>query len=235
MQKTICSIFFQPLKANRPFAKRPDGGYNSRFTIAAAEPGEYQTLVVNDVHEMQSNGSQQRFQTPVFADALAADLVSQWRDNKIAGEYGRPGVFVCAGDAPTPEELTRERFIQDTWCEKLCNEAESHWVKGDRGLVSELHRSAAKYLGRESYEWVHAVGMVKLVACPICAVKVDSTAIICKECGNPIDLDRWIQYQHRRSEAEAKLAELKAKIAISAPPPPAIPAPPPPVNANARR
>lgn len=228
MQKTICSVFFQPVKANRPFAPTANGGYNVAFEIPAAAQGEYHVLTVSDVYELQRNGSQQQFTTPVFADALAVDLVNEWRNNKIANEHGRPGIFVCAGDKPTPEELNRERMIQTVWCEILVNEAESHWVQGKRDLVSELHREAAKWLGREAYNWVHNQGQVSLMACPFCATKIDQTAIVCRECGNVIDIDRWTQAETRKIEAQAKLEKLKADLGVSM-----KPSAPPPLQPNA--
>jgi hypothetical protein len=231
MQKTICSIFFQPLKANRPFAARGTKGFNHTFEMPAAEPKQFHTLVVDDVDEMQRNGSQQTFVTPVYADALAECLISEWRANKIANEYGRPGIFVCAGSQPTDEELARERNIQTVWCEKLVNEAEGHWVKGDRELVSQLHREAAKWLGREAYDWVHNTGQAKLTACPFCATKIDEAAIVCRECRNVINLDKWTQAQTRQIEAEHKLAELRKKLMPEAEAPKV--APPPPLQPNA--
>lgn len=231
MQKTICSVFFQPVKANRPFAPSLNGGYNVAFEIPAAAPGEYHLITVSDVYELQRNGSQQQFTTPVFADALAEDLVGEWRNNKIANEYGRPGIFVCAGTQPTQEELARERAIQTVWCEILVNEAEGYWVQGKRDLVSQLHRDAAKWLGREAFDWVHNQGQVSLMACPFCATKIDQTAIVCRECGNVIDIDRWTQAQTRKIEAEAKLEKIKAEFGLKAPlaPPPLHPNAPKPV------
>lgn len=239
MAKTICSIFFQPLVANRPYAKRTSGpqGFNAKYEIPAAKSGEYHLITIEDVDEQQNDGSQRKFVTPVFAEHLADDLVTEWRSNKIANEYGRPGVFVCELATPTDEELARERFIQETWCVKLVNEAEGYWVQGNRGLVSELHRAAAKYLGREAYEWVHSAGQVQLTACPFCATMIDKTAIVCKECGNTIDLDRWFQAQSRQIEMEAKLAELRKQLNVIAPETAkAVPVPPlapPPLQPNA--
>jgi hypothetical protein len=236
MQKTICSIFFQSLKTTRPFARSTNGGYNTTFEIPAAVPGEFKTLVVDDCHELQRNGSQQKFQTPVFGDAIAKDLVDEWRNNKIANEHGRPGVFICAGTEPTKAELDRERTIQTVWCVKLCNEAEGFWVNGKRDFISALHREAALWLGRGAYEWLHNEGQITLVACPFCASKVDSAAVICKECNNPLNLDKWLQHQSRMIEAEAQIAEMRKKAGLmpATPEPQAkpVPAMQPPLRPN---
>ncbi len=220
MQKTICSIFFEPLTATRPFSKQPwqpddrhrPGGFLSRFQIEACEPGQHRLLVVNDVFELQTNGSEQAFCTPVYGDLLARDIVNEWRDNKLFSIYGKPGIIICAGSEPTAEELATIHGWQVGWCKAIVNDAESQWVQGNRAGVTDLAKRAARWLGEMNYEWVRDNVQTSYVNCIFCQTRIDSRALICKECGKPQDMQRWLQHEMERIEAEAKLDEFKKKL-----------------------
>lgn len=225
MQKTICSIFFQPLEAKRPYS--PDGrsAWLKTFRMPAAEPGKYELYTVDTFHEAQRDGSRPAFITPVYPDHLADCLVNEWRNNRAKSDFGRPGIFVCAGDAPTPEELTHWREQQDLWAEAWFLEAQDMDANGGSAGITRLHRACAEYLGRMEPKWVYATDRVSLKPCPLCSERIDERAMKCSKCGNVVDFDRWFDYEQKRTEAEAKLLAMRKKIlgegSETAAPPPA--------------
>lgn len=227
MQKTICSIFPEPVFARRNYAKRPGGGFLSTWSIDAASPEDPKLLVVSDAFELQRNGSQQKFETPVFGDLLAEDFVNEWRDSRRFTEFGRPGIFICAGDTPTTDELEQAKLGQDLYAEAYFNEAEDMFANGARAAITATHRMWAKYLGRENAPWYNRTERVTTTDCPFCRTKVDSQAIKCRECGGILDEDAWYKAELRRLEAQARLDQKKAELEARYPKPAAhVPAPP---------
>lgn len=242
MPKTICSIFFQPRTTTRPYAlqqttpgSNTPGGYNHRFSIAAAKPGEYETCIVPDVmYEYQYIFKGKTMSSPVFADHVAPCIVGEWRD-VVNHNEGGPGIFICAGDTPTPAELKSARARQSLWCEKLVNEAEGAWINGKRDEIKQLHRDAATYLGRLSFAWMQDDGEVVLVNCPSCYSKINSAASVCAVCRNIVDFSRHQEQmlKHAKMQAELDAAIKKFQASEQAAPEPVKPITAPPLQPNA--
>jgi hypothetical protein len=234
-QFTICSVFFQALEAQRDYSPTGRPGFLRTFRMPAVKSRDsYELLLVTTHWQDQRNGSEQRFTSPVFADELAKDLVTNWRDQRQFLEMGRPGIMVIAGTTPTPEELETMHRWQDAWCEAFCIEAEDMNANGKKSGILQLHRDCAIHIGRESAEWVYNLAPTSLISCPMCAARIDSASIVCRECRNVVDFDRYLQRQQKQAEIEARVKELKANnLSMPDPATQARPLPPvPPIPRN---
>lgn len=214
---TICSVFFQPLKAWRAYAETENSGFAATFKIPEVQDRDsFELLIVGTTYENQQNGSQQSFRTPIYPEHLADDLVNEWRDQRRFVEVGRPGIMVIAGEKPTSEELAQMHTWQDQWCEAHYSEAEDMFANGARAGITKLHRDCAKHLGRESAEWVYNQAPTSLISCPLCTAKIDSASIVCRECKNVVDFEKFVQHQAKQTEYEAKVAEMRNKTELAA-------------------
>jgi hypothetical protein len=229
MQKTICSVYFRPLTATRPFSKlRNRGGYRSLYELPAAEPGKFTTLVVEDGAQLTYIGEGKYQPIPVYADdngdgtgSIAADLVNEWGQHVLGAEAGGPGVFVCAGDQPTSEELETARASQERWATYLVNLAEEEWRAGKRTNVQTIQREAAIWLGRQDLEWVKPPQQVITKPCPFCFKLMDSRAMTCPD-GHIVDMGLYQQYLEQKQKIEASAAKPPVSGTIPGPIPPPL-------------
>jgi hypothetical protein len=221
MPKTICSVFFQPVSATRPYAlvvNQPNGtpgrGFMSRFSLEAAPPDGYTTCAVPDVCYEHNYLVEGNFaDTPIYADHLAPDLVQEWCDVAKANAGMGPGIFVCAGSAPTEGELKKARLKQTLWCNKLVNDAEEAWLNNKRNDIGDLHRGAAQWLGRLGFAWMQNDGQVALKDCPLCMSKINAAAAVCPNCRNTIDWARLGEHMRQQAEYEAQMKRLTEQLA----------------------
>jgi hypothetical protein len=220
MTKTICSIYFDKCgPARRIFGTDPNRGGVTVYEIEAAPRGEYRTIKVADAFQREYVGNKVYVGIPVMADGpkgIAEDVVREFSGGVLLSAYGGPGVFVCAGDEPTQEELERARKKQARWCQALINEAQSNWIQGKRDRIHEgsIFHKAAEWMG-QTYEWMKPPEQTNVSACPYCGSTVPFGVPVCATCGRTIDpvREKEIQAQLARlQEAQAKIeAEVKAE------------------------
>lgn len=206
--KTICSIFFLPVKVRRPFHSIVGGGWSTCVEFPAVKRGEYLTRIVTPFMQMTSttNGNQVPM-GPYPADEWAADVVQEVCGNHPFESVGGPGIFVCAGDKPTEEELATAEIRQKAWARKLVVTAQDLWAQGKKGSVSDLHRLAADWLGDTNYEWVRPPQDVKMIPCPVCTRLIENSKIECPHCGNIVDADAYMDRQIRLLDMTARLKQ----------------------------
>lgn len=226
--KTICSVFWAPLSAVRPYrpVSESAGIHRHEFKIPAAKSGSYELLPVEDMYQYTYAGNGRWGDTPVYADdrngidGIATDLVKEWSHNVLygSGDCG-PGVGVIAGSAPTESELAVLRAKQKAWAEKIVGETEAEWVRGNRKGDLEVARAAAAWLGWMDYEWMRERPQVTLTTCPMCRTQIDSTAIICPSCHSVVDFNRYQEYQARleSSQGQSPKSPLPPPIKPNAP------------------
>jgi len=102
--------------------------------------------------------------------------------------YEKWGVFVCAGDRPTEEELSRARAKLTKTYQDLVFEADQlHARPNGFRDITDVHRRAAKYLGQER-PWAYTPQ--QLVPCPGCGERLVPTVAVCKHCGAVLDRKR---------------------------------------------
>lgn len=128
-------------------------------------------------------GDNHRFPFTISARDIAEDIIQ---------ELGNHGVFVCAGELPSEEELSRARARRDSWYKQLVAEADEMWARGHSYReISDMHRRAALAMGLER-EWAYVPQ--RQMDCPACGEKVKPGVALCKHCNAILDPERAAQF-----------------------------------------
>ena len=125
---------------------------------------------------------------PISSREIAEDLCREV--NSDAGENSYLGVFVCAGDGPTAEELLQARARLEEFYRQLVDTADREWERSHSFVfIHDLHRRAAAHLGLEK-EWFYRTR--ETAECPGCGERVKPTVAVCRSCGAILNRDKAI-------------------------------------------
>jgi hypothetical protein len=157
------------------------------FQIAGrAEGQEYALTRVTPRTAVIDYGDKRVLPLDIAAREIAADLCREV--NSDAGERSFLGVFVCAGDAPTAEELREARAKLDEFYRGLVAAADREWERSHSFLfIHDVQRRAAAHLGLEK-EWYYQAR--ETAECPGCGERVKPNVAVCKSCGAILDRDK---------------------------------------------
>ena len=228
MQRTIASIFYNPLDARRPYRPRTaEGGFLTPFHLDAAPRDGYTLLTVEDMDEWYKFSSEAPL-TPMLipGEQLAEDLVREWRDTMPGGEQARIGVFVCTdldevhpvsgkvlrpATEPSERELAQWRQTQTTSCEYLCLEAGDLYTNGKRKEIGIRHKDAAAWLGK-SYPWMRPAEQTFTKPCPLCRHQIESDSIICGNCKTVINPAAKAEWEREAARVAAAISSAPADL-----------------------
>ncbi len=131
-------------------------------------------------------GDKRTLPLQITAREIADDICREI--NSDAGERSFLGVFVCAGDAPTEEELRGARENLDTFYRALVAAADREWERSHSYLfIHDLQRRAAENLGLEK-EWFYRAR--ETAECPGCGERVKPNVAVCKTCHAVLDREK---------------------------------------------
>ncbi|MGB6431179.1 MAG: hypothetical protein WBF06_11370, partial [Candidatus Acidiferrales bacterium] len=131
-------------------------------------------------------GDKRTLDVNISARDIAADLCREI--NGDAGEDSFLGAFVCAGDAPTPEEIADARRRLNAFYRRKVAEADREWARSHSHLfLDDLQRRAARELGLER-EWNYQLHETS--DCPGCGERVKPGVAVCKSCGAILDREK---------------------------------------------
>lgn len=134
-------------------------------------------------------GDKRTIPLAITAREIAEDLCREI--NSDAGERSFLGVFVCAGDAPTEDELRGARAKLDEFYRALVAAADREWERSHSFLfIHDLQRRAAANLGLEK-EWHYQVR--ETAECPGCGERVKPNVAVCKSCGAILDREKALK------------------------------------------
>jgi hypothetical protein len=138
--------------------------------IPARAPGEPYALVeITSRGDALDLGDNRRFAFTISARDIAEDLLRDLREH---------GIFVCAGDRPSAEELASVTTRRDAYYHQLISEGDTMWARGHSFReISDLHRRAVIALGVER-EWAYVP--TRFADCPACGKKVKPSVAVCK-------------------------------------------------------
>jgi hypothetical protein len=124
-------------------------------------------------------GDKRTLPLAITAREIAEDICREI--NSDAGERSFLGVFLCAGDAPTDEELRGAREKLDEFYRALVAAADREWERSHSFLfIHDLQRRAAAALGLEK-EWHYQAR--ETAECPGCGERVKPGVAVCRSCG----------------------------------------------------
>ena len=149
------------------------------FQIAGRAEGEACALTrVTPRTAVMDYGDKRVLPLPITAREIAEDICREI--NCGAGEHSFLGVFVCAGDAPTEQELRGAQEKLDEFYRALVAAADREWERSHSFLfIHDLQRRAAARLGLEK-EWHYQARETE--ECPGCGDRVKPGVAVCKSC-----------------------------------------------------
>ena len=144
---------------------------------AAGKP--YALVTITSRGDALDLGDNRRFPFTISARDIAEDLLQDLHEH---------GIFVCASQRPSAEELASATARRDAYYHQLISEGDTMWARGHSFReISDLHRRAAIALGVER-EWAYVP--TRFADCPACGEKVKPSVAVCKHCGAILDAEK---------------------------------------------
>jgi hypothetical protein len=177
-QAVIANITEQHYMAHRMYGS---------FQIAGCGEGQAFALTrITPRTAVMDYGDKRTLPLAISAREIAEDICREI--NSDAGEKSFLGVFVCAGDAPTAEELCAAQEKLDEFYRALVAAADREWERSHSFLfIHDLQRRAASRLGLEK-EWHYQARETQ--ECPGCGERVKPGVAVCKSCGAILDREK---------------------------------------------
>jgi hypothetical protein len=149
------------------------------FQIAGRADGEACAVTrITPRTAVMDYGDKRVLPLPITAREIAEDICREI--NSDAGERSFLGVFLCAGDSPTEQELKGARERLDEFYRALVASADREWERSHSFLfIHDLQRRAAAGLGLEK-EWHYQARETE--ECPGCGERVKPGVAVCKSC-----------------------------------------------------
>jgi len=149
------------------------------FQVTARGDGEACALtLITPRTAVMDYGDKRTLPLPISAREIAEDICREI--NSDAGEHSFLGVFVCAGETPTAEELRNAQEKLDEFYRALVASADREWERSHSYLfIHDLQRRAAARLGSEK-EWHYQARETE--ECPGCGERVKPGVAVCKSC-----------------------------------------------------
>lgn len=128
----------------------------------------------------------------VDAQSIVTDFVTVYGSGMIGSDKGlRPGIIAMAGDYPTEDELQKARQMQTAHFEFLYHDAVALHADGKTREITNLHRVACSWLGRNDLPFLRKIQQRSLKPCPACGEDIMYEAMKCKHCNE--SLPEWYQ------------------------------------------
>jgi len=181
LQAVIANITQQNYMAQRTYGT---------FQISGCAAGEeYATTRVTPRTAVMDYGDKRILPLAISAREIAEDVCREI--NSDAGENSFLGVFVCAGNAPTEDELHGARARLDEFYRAMVAAADREWERSHSFLfIHDLQRRAAGHLGLNK-EWYYQVR--ETAECPGCGERVKPGVAVCKSCGAILNREKALE------------------------------------------
>jgi hypothetical protein len=165
--------------------------YFGSLEIRSPQSGEsFAMTPVRACKSFINHGDNHNTEIRISAREIAEDIAREL--NSDSGEGSFHGVFVAAGDEPTPTELADARQRLETFHKRLVDAADLEWERTKNPMfITDLERRAARLLGVEK-PWLYDAK--PLADCPVCAEKIKHGVAVCKSCGAILDREKAAQY-----------------------------------------
>lgn len=198
-QATICSILSREDGQDHTMINRTHGVYhvkhpkgNEEYALTHltwkkdfADVGDY------DPQYTRRTNIERRKEFMFDARQIAEDICKQINEN-AAGSGSFFGVFVCAGEAPTKEELDSARKRLESYFMQTIAAADAQWSANPRhDLISGVAKRGARYLKIER-DWLSTYQ--QMAECPACGSRIKPNVAVCKSCNAILDRKKAEQF-----------------------------------------
>ncbi len=165
--------------------------YFGSLLVRSPQPGEsFAITPVRGCTTLIDLGDKRTHPVTISAREVAEDIAREL--NSDSGEGSFHGVFVAAGDLPTPVELADARQRLEAFHKTLVAAADLEWERTKNPMfITDLERRAARVLGLEK-PWLYDAK--PLNDCPLCAEKIKPGVAVCRSCGAILDRERAAHY-----------------------------------------
>lgn len=246
MTAKIASIFFAPVRAERPFG----GPYEIPAVPVGAEP-----VILNVTDRIQfeegpyqlgNNGRRAKRRYLVYGETIARDLVHEWTANGVGmNPQCRPGIWVVRERLPVLNDdgtpvLDAEGI--GTWRAATDEERDAMWIEdlnaaraADRSYAHMLFIQAnamaddprlipfiapnARIAAKQyglTAEWLREDAALAVKSCPYCTKVIPSKAIKCPRCTEIVDVEGYAILESQKAQA-LRLAKQEAARSLAQP------------------
>ena len=179
---TICSIYpGKILPVKRPL-------YSKTYEVPSGTPENPGYLVVEDAFQQvyfgENIGSRLARE---LASRVAADIINEVSgklSDSSAQEDAYPGIFVCAGDQATPDEIAENAARRHRFLKRQVGTAQELGRLKLNHRIDEKHRLAARLLDIHGEDWQDENDSGPMIACPWCVKRIPAQAKVCHFCSN---------------------------------------------------
>jgi hypothetical protein len=175
------------------------------YIVAACAPGEqFALLEITPRVGRIDLGDKREYEFPITAREIADDIAREI--NSDAGEGSDFGVFVCAGERPTEDEIAAARERMEAFYKRIVVQADQEWERAHNAMtISDVQRRGARWLKLER-EWFYEPQ--RQAECPACGERIRPGVAVCRTCGAVLDKAKAAQFglatetqSHRAEEA----------------------------------
>lgn len=188
MKATIVSAMPRPIENEHKPHIEP-----SWYNIAAAPKDDIAILVISDAEDKVYAGEGRFIERPVFAIAVAKDIVDGFINSQLGISEGcKPALFCVEGEFTSGEiktkfknELLLAQLQQKRWFASLVRIADDDWARTrQHKTISDLQRDACKILNLERDWNVSEFNEVpESQICPACGSKLPNSKVTkCATC-----------------------------------------------------
>ncbi len=182
--------------------------YFGSLVIRSPHAGEpYALTPVRPCISIMDLGDKRTHDYHLTAREIAEDIAREL--NSDSGEGSFHGVFVAAGDVPTPAELADARQRLEAFHRRLVDAADLEWERTKNPMfITDLERRAARLLGLDK-PWLY--NAKPMDDCPVCAEKIKPGVAVCKSCGAILDREKAEQYSFAGREGRPNVHAKKSQ------------------------
>jgi hypothetical protein len=153
-------------------------------------------VIEDQVQYEKRLSTQPSIPTTIYAWEIAADFIlhTSMNGHNMNAEGG-PGVWQCAGDTPTQEEIAANMARLLKYCEREVQDGDdlhSRRMAGEARVPrqSQRQRDCAEYLLLKR-EWLSNQDVAALKHCQFCTTTIASGAVKCPNCNEIVDRERY--------------------------------------------
>jgi hypothetical protein len=161
------------------------------YIVSPCAPGEQTTLLEITPRVGRIDlGDKREYEFPITAREIADDIAREI--NSDAGEGSDFGVFVCAGERPTEEEIAAARGRMEAFYKRIVVQADQEWERAHNAMtISDVQRRGARWLKLER-EWFYEPA--RQAECPACGERIRPGVAVCRTCGAVLDKAKAAQF-----------------------------------------